>query len=149
MKVSIEEAALWLLVGFKRSWSLWQVVSALGFESPEDDVEAMEIHRKVPFFPIEAWGYRRTPVRAFVAAQFPKLADHLIATEGKSELWADLVPEVCKLKAKGSRGVGFLNRDDAKVMKKTREDLRSVTTANRAARKQQLSTQRGAWKVCK
>jgi len=141
-----------LIVGFAKCWTLAKVASIVGHDEVWSD-DSEELHRMCPFMPAEAWRYRKfkgvTPVRAFVATQWPKLAAYLIANEKKPERLLLAAEQVMRLKCKTKKLESGLSDEDIRDGRKNRQELRRVETANKAAREQQLSTQRGAWSTCK
>ena len=136
-------AAMMLVRGFTHHWKMQQVKDAIG------GVDAEESHAIAEFLPpYDARYLYRTPVRAYIAANWPKLNTYLLANEKNTDSLLRIIPQVEKLQFKGKCGVG-LSSSDRREVKKDREELRRVSAANNAARRQQLSTQRGAWNVCK
>jgi hypothetical protein len=145
-----EKVAGFLVVGFTKAWPMVAVLSSVGIAYPEKQEDAAALHERYGFMPTELWRYRGkwSGVREYVYAEFPKLAAFLTANSKKPERLVAAIPQVVKLKASGKRVAKF-TKDDRAVMNKIRRDARAVATANEAARKQQLSTQRAAWNVCK
>ena len=148
----MSELAKWIVIGFARCWVIRQVVEAAGLPAVQTKDDAAKLHAAAPFMPAELWSYigkSGTPVRAFVSAQWPKLHAYLDLNHGCPEKLARAIPQVERLKSAESRMPVRRTADEAREINKSRQQLRRVTTANMAARAQQLSTQRGAWKVCK
>lgn len=143
--------ATWLLVGWRRHWLLRQVLHAVGIEIPRTQDEAFAIHARFGFMSGLLWDYAgrgACPVRALVASEWPELSKHLLANDQRPEKLAACVQQIQQLKWVGKQR-RVTSSADQKEFAKTRQELRRVTTSNRAARKQQESTQRGAWTVCK
>lgn len=146
-------AANMLVVGFVKCWPLAKLAVSLGYEHMED-ADSVELHKMCPFLPPEAWKYRwmkgRTQIRAFVDVQYPSLAAFLLANERKPERLAGVAEQVMRLAYRPSRKANSKFSDAERMeFNAAKKELRRVETANRAARRQQLSTQRGAWNVCK
>lgn len=149
--VSAEDAAKWFVVGFTKCWSWYELVSALGLSiQSREDAEAL--HAAMPFMPPQ-WhhyeaGRRQRPIRAVVAACAPRLHAYLDMHHGKPEKLLAAIPGILKLDIAGRR-MAATSEADKKEQRKAIESLKRVEAANKAARRQQLSTQRGAWNVCK
>ena len=142
-----DNAAEMLLVGFVKAWRLCDVAAAVGVDSMDAD-QIVRLAASCPFLPSTTYNYKR-PVRACVVSEWPKLADYLMRNEGSAAKVLAVVPQLKKLKASNATPVSLLSRDDKNYAAKTRREYKQTATANEAARKQQASTQRGAWNVCK
>jgi hypothetical protein len=142
-----DKAAEMLLVGFVKAWRLCDVAAAVGVDSLDSE-QIGRLAASCPFLPSITYSYKR-PVRAFVVSEWPKLADYLMRNEGSAAKVLAVVPQLKKLKASNAAPVSLLSGDDKNFAAKTRREYRLTATANEAARKQQKSTQRGAWNVCK
>jgi hypothetical protein len=136
-------AAQMLLVGFCKHWKMATVYGAIG--SSTDEVA--EVNALAEFMPMHAWQLN-TPVRAYIAAQWPKLSEWLLANDGNPKKLLTVIPQIERLKSKAVHA-SKLNADDVKEAAKDRAAARNIHASNRLARSQQLSTQRGAWNVCK
>lgn len=113
-------------------------------------VDGAVVHEIAPFLPADGWAYtgNGTPVRAHVSANWPKLFGYLDRNAGNVPALLAAIPKIEALKCRGLKS-SYLSKDDQKAGRRVRLDAMRVGAANRAARTQQLSTQRGAWGVCK
>lgn len=147
-----EDLAKWMIVGFTRCWLMRDVLLAAGLPPIDSQEDADSLHAHNQFMPANYWNYGGkcgTPVRAFIMEQWPKLHAYLDRNHGNAEKLARVIPELVKLKARGVRVKSRHSASDDKEFRQAKLELQRVTTANRAARAQQLSTQRSAWNVCK
>ncbi len=142
-----DKAAEMLLIGFVKAWRLCDVAAAVGVDSLDAE-QVSRLAASCPFLPSVTYSYKR-PVRAFVVSEWPKLAEYLMRNEGSAEKVLSVVPQVKKLKASNAKPTSLLSSDDKNFGAKTRREYKLTAAANEAARKQQKSTQRGAWNVCK
>jgi len=144
-----EEVAKWLCVGFKRCMTMGQVMDALGldFRNGATDVE---MHEHYGFWPTPGRWMHPTPVRAFFAANFPRLADYMDRNVKDPEKFVRVIPQLVKLKIKGEslRGTVLSQRERYEV-NATKKKVRAATTTTRAIRDQRNSTSRSAWSTCK
>ena len=139
-------AAQMLLVGFQRSWLMSVVFDAIGSKY-ENDSDVNGLHAIAPFMPCAKWQLK-TPVRAYIASQWPKLSGWLIANSDKPEKLLTVIPQIERLTAKATHATR-LTDDDKKEGKIIRRDARQVSGSNSIAKSIQLSTQRSAWNTCK
>jgi len=135
-----------LLVGFQRSWPMSTVFDAIGSKH-ENDSDINDVHTLAPFMPCAKWQLK-TPVRAYIAAQWPKLSAWLIANSDKPEKLLTVIPQIERLTAKATHATR-LSDDDKKEGAAIRRDARQVSGSNAIAKSIQLSTQRSAWNTCK
>ena len=145
-KTSPTYAALMLLRAFRQGFRVAAIPDAMGMPC-ETDEQCSELHRLIPFLPASEWVYRR-PVRALVATQWPKLSAYIIKHEGNPEKLIEVIPQIERLVARSECNTATTN-NELREFYRTRDNLRQVTTANHAARRQQESTQRSAWNICK
>lgn len=140
-----------LIVGFQRCWTFATLVSAIPVQI-EGDEDAVALHSRCEFMPPRWHFYRRDrkakQVREFVATEFPKLSAFLIANRGKPDRLLALVPEVAKLRSKGTRSIR-LTREETNEMAKIRRNNAAASAAKSVLRHQRESNQRGAWNTCK
>jgi hypothetical protein len=144
------ELAKWLVIGFKRCMAMHQVLAATGVSLPDDDsiAGAMRLHDAVPFMPADLWDYR-TPVRAYVAKQWPKLAAYLDANAERPDKLISAIPQLLKLRARADSRAEPLTQAEYRDAAMTRTKVRRAATSFHAVREHRLSNQRGAWNVCK
>lgn len=136
-------AAQMLLVGFCKHWKMATVYDAIGARGDE----IAQVHSLAEFMPMFGWQLH-TPVSAYIAAQWPKLSKWLLTNEDDPKKLLTVIPQIERLKSRDVHAVK-IGAEDVAEASKSRKDQRAVHVANRAARAQQLSTQRGAWNVCK
>lgn len=142
------EGALMMIVGFQKSWCVWQVVARLGVERVSH-AQDVALHEIAPFFP-DTNGVYDMPVRAYIAAQWPKLFAFLDLHASEPDRLIATGPQIERLTYRAERkSLGYLSKADKKEGSAARVALLQAETANRCARRQQLSTQRSAWNVCK
>jgi hypothetical protein len=149
--VDDEKVAGFLVVGFTKAWPMHAVLSAAGLDPVEKHEDAAATHGRYKFMPLDLWRYkgRGNGAREYVYAEFPKLAAFLTANAKKPERLVASIPQVVRLAAKGGAHISRLSKEDRAEMNKIKREAKAVAVSNEAARKQQLSTQRGAWNVCK
>lgn len=135
-----------LLVGFQKSWLMETVFDAIG-STHKNDSDVNDVHTMAPFMPCAKWQLK-TPVRAYIASQWPKLSAWLIANSDKPEKLLAVVPQIERLTSKTTHAKR-ISDDDIKEGAQIRRDARQVSRSNAIARSIQLSTQRSAWNVCK
>lgn len=150
VSVAAEEVALWLVVGFKRSWLLRHVLDACGLvvETKED---AAAMHDRYPFLPALFWSYvgrSSTPVRALISAEWPRLHAFLDRNANNPEKLKQAPRQIVKLKCLDITRHS-VSADDRKAWTKTKRDLRIKEAGLSAARDQRKSHGRSAWNVCK
>lgn len=139
-------SAQMLLVGFHKSWLMSTVFDASGFS--RDSESDIHFAREVaPFLPSEVWQLK-TPVRAYVAAQWPKLSEWLIRNGSDKSKMLSVIPQIEKLKSKSTHAK-MLDIDDVREASRHRAKSRQIHASNAIARSIQESTQRGAWNTCK
>lgn len=138
-----ERLAEWLIVGFKRGWKLRDVYVASGLS----DVPCEVVHERYQFMPPDNFSISR-PVRAFFAAEWPKLNTFLCNHEGDAQKMLSVVPQLVRLVAKGKRGEVRGPRDILD-MRKERKTSRAVSTSYGISRDAFKTHQRSAWSVCK
>lgn len=143
-----EQAAALLLLGFLRSQRIMDVYFAMGVKV-NDDVALDNAHQEFQFMPPTSAFSLKTPVRAYVMQQWPKLGNWLLQNERDHKKVSSIIEQVARLRFNNERRPSFLSKDDKLEGAKTRREAAIVSASNNAARKQQLSTQRGAWNVCK
>ena len=140
-----------LVVGFCKCWTMGRVIGSSGVSVKSQD-DATALHAAVPFMPNSFWVYHSkfggAPVRAVVGAEWPSLGKFLDANIGRPEKLLSCVPQIKRLRFRGAAR-HILSSADQKEGAATMKDARQVAVSNRAARTQQLSTQRGAWHVVK
>lgn len=142
-----DKAAEWLLIGFVKCWRMWQVASAIGVDT--NSKEQMEaLCAAAPFMPPDDRQNYARPVRAFVAAEWPKLADWLLKHESNPDAISRAAEQVKRLKAKGVRGC-VRSKDDIREQRQTKKDLRAATTSYREHRSAFKTHGRSAWNTCK
>lgn len=135
--------AEWLVIGFKRAWLMKDVLSAAGLFN--QDIAAL--HEQFRFMPPDAHSLNR-PVRAFVAAEWPKLNAFLCTHEADAQKMLSVIPQIVKLKAKGVRGM-VRSVADQREQTKTKKEWRAHSTSSRLSLAAFRSNQRSAWGVCK
>lgn len=137
-----EKVAEWLIIGFKRAWTLRDVYAAIGSDSePCEDV-----HERHRFMPPNNYSINR-PVRAFFAAEWPKLNAFLCKHEGDAAKMLSVIPQMVRLTAKGARGE-VRAAADVIDMRKERKESRAVTQSYRLSRAA-FKTHGADWNVCK
>jgi hypothetical protein len=139
-----ETLATWLLIGFKRGQNLREVLWACGFSK---DVDFADLHERFPFMPAAAWRYSR-PVRAFVAAEWPKLNAFLVANENDPEKMARLPAQLVRL-VSVSAHMPRQSKADAVERAKDKRDYRAAAASYGLSRDAFKSNRRSAWNVCK
>lgn len=137
-----------LIVGFVKDWPMHKVVAVCGGVEGQAWKETDSIHEAAPFMPADSYQYN-SPVRAYIAAEWPKLADWLCRHEREGAKALQVAPQVRRLVSKGRRHRHVVADAGYREIAASRREARNTLTANAAARKQQLSHQRGAWNVCK
>jgi len=141
------KVAEWLVIGFVKHWRMGQITSALGVDL-EDDAAMVEFSNAYPFLPSSKWQYR-APVRAFVASQWPKLGEWLLKHESNPVSCLAVVPKIVGLKCSQTNKSTFIDKKDLADGERTRLAMKITKASNAARRTQRLSSQRGAWNVCK
>lgn len=139
-------SAQMLLVGFQKHWLMETVVDAIGAPR-KTDKDVAELNFAAPFMPVCFWQLK-TPARAYIAAQWPKLSAWLIANSGNPEKLLTVIPQIERLSAKAVHAEK-INQEDVKSAAYERIKNRQIHASNAIARDIQKSTQRGAWNVCK
>lgn len=140
----IEEFALMLLVGFVKAWRVQQVVDACA----AGGFSLEEVHAHAPFISEQAW-HRKTPVRAYVVQQWPKLGEWLLAHEHDPQALTKAIPEVTRLVADSNlRGVTITRKERTEVEREQRH-YRASALGYARSRNAQKSHQRGAWNTVK
>lgn len=137
------KVAEWLLIGFKRAWLMKDVYVAAGLGG-EDCAAVHERHR---FMPPDNFSINR-PVRAFFAAEWPKLNAFLCKHEADAAKVLSVIPQLERLTAKGNRGEVRGVRDILD-MRQERRELRAVSKSYGLSRDAFKTNQRSAWNVCK
>lgn len=135
------KAAEWLIVGFLKSWTIQMLRinadAAIGV--PCSDFK---------FYPSDESYWRgRAPVRAYVAQNWPKLADYL--DKASPEKRAKAAEQILRLKWNGERPVGSLSRNERDDIAKTKKDLRGQTTSYNQSRTIFKAHALSNWNVCK
>lgn len=147
-----QKMAEWLILAFTRCWTLRVMVHAAGLPC-ETEADVQRLSQEYPFLPTEAWRYFTRggggAVRATIASEWPKLFTFLDRHRGDPEKLLSVTKKVSELRYLAKRRQGALSAADRRELDRDKHELRRVTTANRAARAQQMSNQRGAWNVCK
>ena len=149
--VKPEDVALWLVVGFKRSWLLRQSIEAAGLPAVNTEEDAAALHKAYPFLPALRWSYlgrASTPVRAFISAEWPRLFAYLDTNASKPEKLAKAPAQIVKLTCRDARR-GTLTAADKREAKVTRYRQKSKEAGLKAATAQRKSHGRSAWNVCK
>ena len=139
--------AEWLVLGFKRAWLMRQVCGAAELPDYWTPDGAAALHARIPFLPANEHLYFK-PARAYIAAEWPNLSRFLLAHERDPVKLLSVVPQIVRLTS-ASKASSPRSAADRKENGDATKELRRVEAANHAARRQQLSTQRGAWNVCK
>lgn len=145
--IDAETVAKWMLVGFKRGWTWREIANSVGID-PYVEAERMALCESAKFVPSNVFVYVK-PVRAHIKEQWPKLYEFMLRNESNQIKLLGLVPQICKLRTKVVACEGMLSKDDKKEARINRKHISMKEAANAAARRQQLSTQRSAWNVCK
>ena len=145
MKQPIEVAQL-LIVGAKRFKNMLWLASVSEITLDKNGVDHGLTFLPTDYFEWLGHGGGSPPISAVVAAEWPKLAAYIESHEGDKLL--NCASQVLRLQYRCKKR-GALKADEYREIEKTRRDGRRVDAANKAARTQQLSTQRGAWTVCK
>lgn len=138
-----EKLAEWLVIGFKRCMMIKEVMIAAG----ANDMQIDELHQLAQFMPENAWAINM-PVRAYVEAEWPKLAAFLVKNEGNPEKMLSVVPQIMRLKSRGNHG-SRRSKEDAAELRQTKRSCLAESASYRMSRDAQKSTQRGAWTTCK
>lgn len=66
----IKAVAVWLLIGFKKAWSVGELFDSFGHNP-----DWISLHENYPMFP--DYTSKKTPIRAIVYKNFPKLAEKI------------------------------------------------------------------------
>lgn len=134
------QGAKWLIFYFKKGWSMYWLRKQL--EILDADIS------KFPFMPSDAWWYYKgTPVRGFVAQNYPKLNAFLIDAPVEKQLKA--AEQIVKLRPKVERSQGSLTPNERNEIHSTRRKLRQATTSYRLSRGFFKSAQGHEWNECK
>lgn len=138
-----EKLAEWLVIGFKRAWRMRDVYVAacLG------DEDCAAVHERHRFMPPNNYSINR-PVRAFFAAEWPKLNAFLCKHEADPAKLLSVVPQLVRLTARGNRGEVRAARDILD-MRNERKQARAVSKSYSLSRDAFKTNQRSAWSVCK
>lgn len=145
------EIAEFLVVGYVQCWSMDKLAAVIGLDIRAADEAAFhELAKAAPFLSANKWRYlKRTPVRAFIETQYPKLARHLDANNKDPAKLLACAPQVMMLRCNEQKYAEIRSVEDRKEGAAIQKDAYRVAEANRIARTIQKSTQRGAWNVCK
>jgi hypothetical protein len=145
--VTPEKVAEWMIVGFVRCWTWKDVAAALGVNvSNNDEIDA--IVKATTFTPRNRFVWFKKPIRAHINHEWPKLYEYMLRHESEPHRLLALIPQILRLKARDVRGDRLSSDDSAEAARNSRF-INMTNAANKAARLQQLSTQRSAWNVCK
>ena len=147
-KPDIEVARL-LILGYLKHRSMLWLAEESGIKMPHRTQR--EVHHGIAWLPNDVFDWipvKSREIRPFVSHEWPKLSAYLIANGADAERMERCAHQVVRLRCVGKR-IEVRSAADTKDAAASRRNERAIHAANRAARKQQLSTQRGAWNVCK
>jgi hypothetical protein len=134
------ECAKWLIVGFKRSWTMAmlasQMVAATGVQP-----------RKLPFMAAEKIAYGKAPVRGFVSENYPKLCAFLDSNQGAILISA--ASQIVKLTPKTSRPSGSITRKERGFFTAERKLSGAVSQSYGISRRHFKSANGSDWNTCK
>lgn len=148
MPVDQRRAAEMLLVGFVRALEMRNVAALAGYDV-SDEEQLTRMGDECPFLRINRYE-RRTPVRAFVANHWPKLADYLVANEKNPKKVLAVAAKVAKLSCDPEKHSGSrFSYQDLKEIRDAREAMSANSSSYRLSREAFKSNQRSAWNVCK
>ena len=134
------QGAKWLIYYFKKGWSMYGLRKQL--ETLDADIS------KFPFMPSDAWWYYKgSPVRGFVAQNYPKLNAFLIDATVEKQIKA--AEQIVKLRPKVNRSQGSLTQKERTEIHLTRRKLWQVTASYRISRDIFKSARGHDWNTCK
>jgi hypothetical protein len=146
-----EKIAAALVQGFVKCGTMNIALYIAGIKGVHSDEEALELHAQFPFLPGCKWTYAGkygTPIRAFIAAEWPKLADYIDAHSNDEAKLAKLPSQIIKLTCKDKQRERLSKEDKAVAARNHRTIVKSEAGIE-AARRQRESQSGAAWKTCK
>lgn len=134
------ECAKWLIVGFKRAWTMGmlasQMVAATGVQP-----------RNLPFMPSEQTSYGKGPVRGFILENYPKLCEFLDSNQGAILISA--ASQIVKLTPKTTRPSGSITRKERRFFTAEKKLSSAVSQSYGISRKYFKSANGQDWNTCK
>ena len=134
------KAAEWLVVGFVKCWGFKmldiQIMQNTGKHSNE-----------YAFLPDSPYWRGNSPVRAYVAQNFPKLNDFLIKATPQQQI--AVAEKICSLKCKGDRPKGALNKSEYAEVYKDKKEAMAETESFKLSRESFKRSSGTDWKTCK
>lgn len=134
------EAAKWLVVGYKRSWTMGMLAAIIHDATGQHAQE-------FGFMPTNQWWYGKAPVRGFVTQNYPKLSAYLDRATG--EQLVSVASQIIKLRPKVDRPNGSLTKLERGEIDRGRKKDDAVQDSYRLSRSAFRASKKTAWNVHK
>ena len=136
------EAARWLVVAFVRNWKFQMLEARLWELFQRKPADFQFLPAKTGFVP---WS-NGSPVRAYVAQNFPKLAAFLDRATPEQQL--NVASQIVRLKWNGKGPEGSLTRTERRELNKDRKEFNAAVKSYRLSRAAFKAHKSNQWNVC-